>query len=467
MSGLLPKAIPLAVAIAAGVALFHWFTTDFAPADVALRIPGQDHVGAAASQPAADLRGTFEKGPGVAGTSVHDWPRFRGAKLDATSTDPTPLLAAFPAGGLKTLWEVELGEGYAGPAVRDGRVYMLDYDLAKRADALRCLSLTDGREIWRRCYSIDVARNHGLSRTVPAVAGRYVVTIGPKCHVLCADATSGDFLWGIDLVHDYGTTVPQWYAGQCPLIDGDKVILAPGGSNALLMAVDCATGKVLWKTPNPRLWQMTHSSIIPHEFAGKRAYVYCASGGVVAVSAEDGTVLWETSEWKVSMANVPTPLPVAADRLLLTGGYGAGSMMLALAAGDSIAATPAYRLKPEQFAAEQQTPIFHQGHIYGVIPGGQLACLRPDGKILWTSSALHRFGLGSYILAGGVLILVNDTGQLSLVAATPDRFNLLSETRIFEEGQECWGPMALVDGLLLVRDLTRLVCVDLRKASYE
>src|SRR5436309_865738 len=83
-------------------------------------------------------------------------------------------------------------------------------DAGARADAVRCLSLADGREIWRRSYPVDITRNHGITRTVPAATDRYVVTLGPKCQVVCLDATSGDFRWGIDLVSQFGTTVPQW-----------------------------------------------------------------------------------------------------------------------------------------------------------------------------------------------------------------------------------------------------------------
>ena len=105
-----------------------------------------------------------------------------------------------------------------------------------RADKLRCFALADGRELWSQSYPVEVKRNHGMSRTVPAVTKDYVVTLGPKCHVLCAHPVTGAVYWRIDLVGQYGAKVPPWYAGQCPLIDGDRVILAPGGS-ALLVAL--------------------------------------------------------------------------------------------------------------------------------------------------------------------------------------------------------------------------------------
>jgi outer membrane protein assembly factor BamB len=110
------------------------------------------------------------------------------------------------------------------------------------------------------------------------------------------------------MVHQLGAKVPEWYAGQCPLIDRGTVILAPGGPEALLAAVDSATGRVLWQTPNPKDWKMTHSSLVSMEFAGQRQYVYCAKLGVVGVAAEDGRLLRETPDWKISIATVPSPL---------------------------------------------------------------------------------------------------------------------------------------------------------------
>jgi outer membrane protein assembly factor BamB len=197
------------------------------------------------------------------------WPQFRGPKLDAVAKiDVTPA-RQWTEKGPPVLWSVNLGEGYAGAAVRNGRVYVVDYDQEKKGDAIRCLSLADGKDIWRYFYPSKVKRQHGMSRTVPAVTDEYVVSLGPKCHVACLAAASGELHWFLDLVKDYGATVPDWYAGQCPLIDDGKVILGVGGK-CLMMAVDIKTGQPVWQTPNPQGWTMTHSSVVPVEFAGKR-----------------------------------------------------------------------------------------------------------------------------------------------------------------------------------------------------
>ena len=192
---------------------------------------------------------------------------LHGPGYDNICTQGVALADTWPEAGPPVLWSVELGEGHAAAAILNGRVYVLDHIEQESADALRCFSLADGAEIWRRSYRVRVKRNHGLSRTVPAVTPEYAVTIGPRCHVMCVDSESGDFLWGIDMVRDYGAKTPGWYTGQCPIIEEGLAILAPCGTNVLMMAVDCASGEVAWTTPNPRGWDMSHSSIRPMTIA--------------------------------------------------------------------------------------------------------------------------------------------------------------------------------------------------------
>lgn len=452
---------PAVVTLAALVVLGWWFFRD-SDKPLALRVPGTDKapqtgLGTNAN---AVLAGKLVRGDGTAAELPGSWPQFRGPNLNGISPESTPLARNWGAGEPRELWAIDVGEGYAGPAVFNGRVYLMDYDREKKQDALRCLSLADGREIWRFTYPVAVKRNHGMSRTVPVVTEQHTIAMGPKCHVVCVDSTSGELRWGIDLVQEYGTTVPPWYAAQCPIIENGAVILAPAGSEVLLMAVDVQTGKPLWQTINQRGWKMTHSSIVPVDWQDQRIYVYCADKGVVGVSAKDGQLLWETTDWKISIATVPSPIPLENGRIFLSGGYNAGSMMLQLKmAGEQIVAEPEFRLPPEIFGATQHTPILHNGYFYGVRPDGRFVCLTTQGKPVWTSGSGQQFGLGPFLMADGVIFAVNDTGLLRMIDATPSGYQLLAETQVLK-GREAWGPMALAGGRLLARDLTRLVCLD-------
>jgi len=452
--------LPLLVAVAAVAVLALWWSSRTGEG-LTIRIPGTDAAPSGQTGGANPvLAGKLIPGPAQPADLPGDWPQFRGPNRDGISTSTTRLSRDWKTSPPRELWSLDVGEGYAGVAVRHGRVYLLDYNREVKQSALCCLSLADGKEIWRFAYPLTIKRNHGMTRTVPAVTDRFVVALDSLCNVLCVDAASGELKWTISLVREFGATVPDWYTGQCPLVDGDKVILAPGGKDALLLAVDLAAGKPLWQTPNPRGWKMTHSSIMPMDFNSHRLYIYCAHRGVVGVDAKDGAMLFETSDWKISIATVPSPLPLSDGRIFFTGGYQAGSLMMQLEAEDGKTVPKSvFRLSPEEFGATQHTPILKDGYLYGVREDGRFVCLGLDGKVIWASGPGETFGLGSFLMSDGLILALNDKGKLSLIEATTARFNLLGEAQVLS-GRESWAPMALAGDRLVARDLTRLVCLD-------
>ena len=477
--------VGLMVVIAGGV-LALWFKaartvkiemrlTDFAAEQRAgtLKIATTNPTNSApaAEDVVVDLRGTLEKFDGRPGGSSSSWPGFRGADFsNIVSSGPT-LAEQWDGKGPPVLWSVALSEGHSGPAVWSGCVYLMDYDEKREGDTLRCFSLADGKEIWRRWYRAPTKRNHGVSRTVPAVTEQFVVTMGPRCHVMCVDRETGGFRWGIDLVREYGTEVPLWYTGQNPLIDDGVAVLAPCGRKALLVGVDCGTGKLLWETPNPDHWKMSHSSIVPMTLLGRRMHVYGALGGAVGIAAdgpERGRVLWKSADWIHSVL-APSPIAVDGHRVFLTAGYGGGSMMVGLKQeGDTIRAETLFRLEKTVFSCEQHTPVRYQGRLFGVLPKdaaelrAQFVCLNPDGKLVWTSGKTERFGLGPFLFADGKIFILNDNGELTLIRASIERYERLARARVLR-GRDAWAPMALVDGKLLLRDSEQLICLDVRK----
>jgi len=451
------------LALAAGAILAVWLTVPVrAPVD--LRIPGADRpAGLATSSESSDVfaRGVLTTGTGKPFGSEGAWPQFRGPQGDGISRETFALSFQWPEKGPPVVWAVEVGEGYAGPIISQGRVYLMDYDREKQRDALRCLSLGDGAEIWRFSYPVAVKRNHGITRTVPTLAGGRVVAMGPKCHVVVVDAKTGAFQWGLDLAKDFGTTVPAWYTGQCPLVDGDTVILAPGGPEILMMGVELGGGKVRWRTPNPRGWKMTHASVVPMSLGDGKWYLYPASGGLAAVDARDGSLAWETTDWKINIATVPSPVVLGEGRVFLTGGYNAGSLLVQFGRrGGRLEATNVWRIKAEVFGATQHAPIWHGGHLYGIRADGRLVCLGADGKVVWASGPEATFGLGPLMMAGDRVLALGDTGRLVAVDASPEGYRERGVAQVME-AHEAWAPLAMAGGRLLVRDLTRMVCLNL------
>ena len=451
------------------VLLSRWFAVDPAR-ELTRSMPGADggptDVERAAVDPLkVELAGTLETFGGTPSDLPGSWPRFRGSDFDNIAKGSEKLADSWPEAGPEILWSVALGEGHAAPAVFNGCVYLFDYDEEKRADALRCFSLADGQEIWRRSYELPAKRNHGLSRTIPAVTEDCIVTVGPRCHVSCVETKTGEFRWGIDLQQDYGTTEPLWFTGQCPLIDDGKAILAPAGPDALLMAVDCATGNVLWKTPNPKGWNMSHSSVMPMTIHGEEMVVYAAVGGLAGVSL-DGKLLWEIP-WSASVI-APSPVLLSDNRIFITAGYGAGSLMVQVDKKDGgYAATEISKTGPKEWmACEQQTPILRDGLLYGIMPkdGGalkqQFVCYSPDGtEPVWSSGKTHRFGLGPFLLADEKFYLLDDDGTLTMLSYSTTGYEQLAQYKVLD-GHDAWGPIALAGTRMLLRDSVRMVCIE-------
>lgn len=442
--------------------------------DLSASIPGMDNRPDknAASSEIVNIGEKFNQFFNFSSDLKGSWTRFRGTDFDNINKESIKLIDSWGSQEPDIQWQVSMGEGHAGPVVYNGLVYILDYIEEEKTDALRCFSLETGKELWQRSYNVHVKRNHGMSRTVPAINDDYIITIGPRCHVMCAKPETGEFLWGIDMVKEYGTEIPFWYTGQCPLLEGNLAILAPGGSS-MLIAINCETGEEVWKTPNPDNWKMSHSSIMPMNLNGKKMYVYAAIGGICGISAEGddvGKILWKTTAFS---PNVVAPSPVIHDdaTIFMTAGYGAGSILFKVNDnnGDySVEVLQKYKPR-EGVACEQQTPIVYKGHMFAILPkdaGGmrnQFVCCKPDDcmNILWTSGKTDRFGLGPYIVADDKFFILNDDGTLTIAKASTKQFKLLDKAKVID-GADAWGPIAIADGRLLMRDSKTLVCIDVR-----
>ena len=341
--------------------IVYWLVKD-PTSDFVVNVPGMDSNSVyTVSAQEVKIGEFFKKGTTRQNNFQESWPRFRGEDFSNISKSPIPLISKFPANGPKVMWSKELGEGHGGAAIYKGLVYILDYDEQDRADVLKCFDLESGEEIWRRWYKVNIKRNHGISRTVPAVSEEYILSIGPKCHIMCLKRETGDLLWSLDLNKEYGSEVPLWYTGQCPLIDNGVAVIAAGGSD-LLVGIDCFTGEKLWKTPNKDKWLMSHSSIVPFTLEGKKMYVYAAIGGICGVSAEGedrGQILWKSAAFNPNVV-APTPVCMPDGKIFQSAGYGAGSALFQLRKDKenfSIELLQSYKPR-EGMASEQQTALY-------------------------------------------------------------------------------------------------------------
>jgi outer membrane protein assembly factor BamB len=395
-----------------------------------------------------------------------DWPQFRGADRTNISTE-TGLFRKWPAGGPKVLWKTPVCEGYAGAAIKDGLVYLNDYNAEKKEHLVRCLSLAGGKEVWQWPFPVEVRPNHGITRTVPAIGQKLVFSLDPKCRFHALDAKTGKLVWGKNLVQEYKATIPGWYAGQNPLIDGNRVIVATGG-DAVAIAFDQATGKEIWRTPNASNELMSHSSLMPATIGGVKQFLYLTMKNLMGIAADSGKLLWSVP-FSAKIVAVPSPVSIGDGRIFVTSGYKAGSAMYQVEkSGTGFTARQLYSLTSSDFLSEAQTPVLFQNHLFAVSSKngrGRFTCLGLDGKVVWESplsadeGASRTFGLGGFLLADGLFfILDGNTGMLRLIEANTKEYKELASAQILK-GEDVWGPMALSNGKLIIRDMNQMVCL--------
>jgi outer membrane protein assembly factor BamB len=231
-----------------------------------------------------------------------------------------------------------------------------------------------------------------------------------------------------------------------------------------MVALDKATGKELWRTPNTTNLILSHASVMPAVLAGVKQYLYATLDGLLGVSAKDGKLLWSYAR-KFNVAVAPSPLAIDGERVFMTGPYDAGSVMIKVRkSGETFQADTVFDFKNNEWNSEVHTPVVTNGHFYGVgkKKRGLFTCMSFDGKPVWDSEGKSSYELGSFLLADGMFfVLEGKTGMLRMLEANTTGYKELAHAQVLS-GEDVWGPMALSDGKLVLRDMTKMVCVDVR-----
>ncbi|HUV62527.1 MAG TPA: PQQ-binding-like beta-propeller repeat protein [Sedimentisphaerales bacterium] len=416
-----------------------------------------------------------------------DWPQYLGPNRNGTS-DEKGLLRSWPAGGPKVLWTVKLGAGYGGAAVSDGRVYLLDR-IGEKQDVLRCLDLNNGKELWSFAYDARGTLSHKGSRSTPAIDGNYIYTCGSFGDVYCFDATTDKPVWNKNVWKDHGGgKVPEWGICQNPLIHGDLLILAAQTPKAGIVAYDKTNGSIKWASPalpgvlgyvtpivaniDGRAQVVMITATSRRERGGRSAPAggwgdgdeEGVDGVVLGMDVKDGKTLWTYKGWQCRIP-IPQVTDLGDGRLFITGGYMAGSATIKVRQNSG-------RYDVEElytthdFGTHVHPPVIHEGHFYGHCTTNSsrdgLTCLSFDGKLKWKTGSSPLFDKGGFVLADGLLLSVDGReGILYLVEPSPQGFKPLASADLLDT-EECWGPPALSDGKLLIRDQKQIKCVAVR-----
>ena len=390
-----------------------------------------------------------------------DWPQFLGPNRNGVSPEKG-LMRKWPAGGPKVLWTIDVGPGYGGAAISGGKVYILDR-IGDEQDALRVLDLATGKEQWRYAYDAPGRASHHGSRSTPTVGDKYVFTVGLFGHFHCIDKATHKPVWQKHLLKDYGGKKPQWAVAQSPLLYKDVVIAAPQSGSVGVVAYEKATGKERWRS-EPIGGMYYHSPFVT-TVGGVEQIIMQSKSNVAGLDPKTGKILW-TYGFRVPVAGIPAPTPLGQDRFFLTGGYEAGSEIIQVARqGGAFSAKNLHTF--EQVGSHVQQPILVDGYIYAVCntnsKANGMVCFGLDGQIKWKTGRDPYLCKGNTLMTGdGVFYQLDGReGDLHIVEPSPAGFKSVGKVKLLG-GKEIWGPMALSDGRLVIRDQSQMKCLDIR-----
>jgi outer membrane protein assembly factor BamB len=421
---------------------FH-FTWEKSRADI-LKAHREKQQDAAASLPPIDLAGT------------ESFPGYRGEQRDGVVHGPA--LARQWKSPLTPLWRQPCGAGYASFAVAGNGAVTIE----QRGDqeAVACYDVASGKERWVFEYPANFQERMGGPgpRATPAIADGKVYSLGAEGKLMCLDGTTGAFVWQADMLND-NKNLPWAMAGS-PLVYDDVVVVNPGtqtpeAKGRALVAFDRATGKEVWHAGDN---QAAYSSPMLATLSGRRQILLFDGEGLAGYDDKGGGELWR-KEWVTppQKINVAQPLVLDGDRIFITSGYGIGCAMLKVTQTDGKWDVKEL-WKNKAMRCKFSSPVAYQGHLYG-LDDGVLTCLEQEtGKKKWRDG---HYGHGQVLLAGDLLVVLGEHGELALVEATPEGFHEKGNFTALE-GDRTWNPHAIAGGKAFVRNHLEMACYDLR-----
>lgn len=404
-------------------------------------------------------------------STAADWPQFLGPNRDGFA--PSLLWSQ----DSKTIrhavkWSTPCGGGYSSLAVIGGRVYT--QDKLGGNERLICLDAADGKLLWEHSYPVGYTRE-GMNfmagpRATPTVHDGRIYTVGAVGKFQCLKLpTKPDekpaVLWEHDLLTEFRGALPTWGVACSPLIEGELVVVQPGGKDGSVAAFDRVRGERRWavgKDPSG------YSSPVAATLGGVRQVVAITGKAVLGIRATDGKLLWEQPWETKHLGNVASPV-VVGEYVFVSSSYGKGCACFRVTAtGDGrVVSKVVYFRMGRVMQNHHSTCVHKDGFLFGY-DNDQLKCVNlRDGTEVedWPKGNTLRSGKGSVILAGNYLIGLTERGDLFVTKADPTADETPFRWTGVLDGPECWAVPAFADGKVFARDGQKVVCVELNAPS--
>ena len=384
-----------------------------------------------------------------------DWPQWRGPSRSAVSPE-TGLLRSWPAAGPPRAWSTSnLGAGFGSIAVSRDRIFV--QGMRNSQSVVSALNRADGTLVWAKPIGRAGDNDRGPGpRGTPTVDGDRMYVLTENGDLASLRVQDGAIVWQRNILQEFGGRNIDWLISESPLIDGNNVIISPGGRSAGMAALDKTTGKTVWvsKELSDR---PGYSSPIIADVQGVRTIMTLTGEAGIGVRASDGKLMWRHPAVSNSTANIATPV-FFDNKVFYSSDYGTGGALLALRAQNG-----EVRAQEVYFTRDMQNHhgglVVVNGYLYG-FHNAILTCLEfATGKVMWRNRSV---GKGSIAYADGSLYLWSENNVVGLADASPAAYRETGRFRLPEQGWPSWAHPVISGGRLYIRDQGILTAYNIR-----
>jgi outer membrane protein assembly factor BamB len=379
----------------------------------------------------------------------------------------TGLLKSWPATGPTLLWSnLDLARGYSSVSFGKSTIYTTGNNGSD--DILYALDM-NGKILWQTVFGRAWTASNPESRATPTVEGNRVYCTSGYGDLACIDGTTGKIIWSYKASELNKGTYGSWGIAESMLIDGNKVYYSPGGPETMTIALNKATGALIWKSASLND-KPGYVSPILINYAGKKMIINISLGHIFGVDASNGEILWKVNHDQSSdpdlrrfeLIKCTTPL-FNEGMVYVTGGYDTGGIMVKIA-DDGKSANVVWT--DSILDDHHGGVVLVNGYIYGSNwlnnNNGNWCCIDwKTGKKMWEE---HWNCKGSIISAEGMLYIYDErNGNVGLLKANPEKFDLVSSFKVTQGNSgPFWAHPVIHNGILYIRHSNALMAYNIK-----
>ncbi len=391
--------------------------------------------------------------PLVLGAIAAEWPQWRGPERNGISTE-TGLLKSWPSGGPPLLWKARgLGQGYAAFSISRG----LLFTQGQRGDRefVLAIDVNSGKKAWETLTGEPFRERRGDGpRGTPTLDGDRLYAMAADGTLVCLEQRTGKEIWTVNFRQRFNADAPHWAYSESPLVDGDHLIVTPGGRGAAVVALDKKTGATVWKSLSDHAG---YSSAVAFDFGGIHQMAILTGEAAIGLNLKNGEPLWRYDKVSNRTANIATPI-YHDGAIFVSTAYGTGCALLRLTAdGGSVKATEVYFSR--EMMNHYSTSVLVGDYLYGFSNAILTAMKFATGEVVWKDRSV---GKGSVAYAEGKLYALSEDGVMGLIEATPAGYKEISRFEIARGEFPTWTPPVISDGRMYLREQDNLYCYDIK-----